>query len=125
MSVNYPVAVINARLTDVANAIDAGGAAGACRLYDSASTLISTLTLGFPSGAVAGGVLTFTGAWVDNAAVATGAPVSAIISDSNGNQVITGLTVGTGSSAYDIVLSNATITAGQSVAITPASITGR
>lgn len=125
MSPNYPVSLLNTRLTDVANAIDAGGAAGACRLYDGGNNLISTLTLAFPAGVAAGGVLTFSTPWIDPAAAATGNPVSARIADSTGADVITGLTVGTGSSAYDIVLSNATITAGQSVAVTAATITGR
>lgn len=125
MTAVYPTAVINSRLTDVVNAIDAGGMGGTCKLFDAGSNLISTLQILRPSGTVAGGVITFAMPWIDPLAAHTGAPVSAKISDSAGNAVITGLTVGTGSSSFDIVLSNAIITAGQTVAITAASIVGR
>lgn len=126
MAPTYPTATINSRLTDVINAIDAAGGNASCRLYDGGSNLLSTLQLGRPCGTVAAGVLTFSGMpWLDPAAAATGTPVSAKIVDSAGTDQVTTLTVGTGSTSYDIVLSAATITAGQTVAITTATITGR
>jgi hypothetical protein len=124
-TVNYSQSVINTRLTDVVNAIDGGGGNGQCKLFSAASVLISTLVMPRPSGTAAGGVLTFVTPWVDTSAANTGAPVSAQIQDSTGTNVITGLTVGAGSTSFDIVLSNAIITAGQTVAITTASIIGR
>ncbi len=124
MTVIYPQPLINSRLTDVVNAIDAGGTAGSCQLYDAGSNLISTLTLAFPCGVVAGGALNFTTPWTDPAAVG-GTPVSARILDSTGSNVVTGLTVGTGSTSFDIILSGGSITAGQTVTINTASVTGR
>lgn len=124
MTVVYSVPTLNTRLTDVVNAIDGGGSNGVCKLFGAASNLISTLTIPRPSGSAAGGVLTFNTPWTDPAAVG-GTPVSAQILDSTGTSIVTGLTVGSGSSGFDIILSGATISAGQSVAITAASIVGR
>lgn len=121
----YATSLLNSRLTDVVTAIDGGVTNASCNLYDAGNALIASLSLARPCGAAAGGVLTFSGMpWIDPSAAATGSPISARIVNSNGNQV-TGLTVGTGSTSYDIVLSAATISSGQSVAITSAAITGR
>ena len=121
----YTTAELNARLTVVQNAIDAGGGSGLCKIYDPGNSLLATCTLqGPPCGSVAGGILTFGTPWVAAAATATGAPVKATISDSNNNVAISGLTVGTGSSAFDIIMSAPTITAGKTVVIQSATIIG-
>ena|SRR5215472_6812487 len=121
----YTTAELNARLTVVQNAIDAGGSHGFCRLFDVGNNLLALLSLqGPPCGSVAGGVLTFVSPWTATSAALTGAPTSATISDSNNNVTISGLTVGTGSSAFDIVMSQPLITAGQTVVIQSATITG-
>ena len=125
MSVIYPVTLINPRLQDVVNAIDAGPAAGVLRLLDSGGSTLSSLALAKPSGSVSGGILTFLGlSLIDPSAAASGTAAAARIEDSTGTTVISGLTVGT-SSAFDIVLSpSAAIVAGNTIAITQATITG-
>ena len=125
MSVIYPVTLLNTRLQDVVNAIDAGPAAGVLRLLNSGGSTLSSLALAKPSGSVGGGILTFLGlSLVDPAAAASGLATAARIEDSTGSTVISGLTVGT-SSAFDIVLSpSAAIVAGNTIAITQATITG-
>lgn len=125
MSVNYPTSLLTSRLQLVANAIDAGATNGVLRLLNSAGTTLSSLSLARPCGVAVGGVLTFSGmSLIDPAAVATDSARAARVEDGDGNTIISGLTVGTGSTS-DIVMSPTNfITAGQTVAITAASITG-
>lgn len=125
MSVVYTIPVINTRLQDVVNAIDAGPAAGVLRLLNSGGSTLSSLALAKPSGSVSGGILSFLGlSLVDPAAAASGLATAARIEDSTGTTIISGLTVGT-SSAFDIVLSpSAAIVAGNTIAITQGTITG-
>lgn len=123
MSVNYNTSVLNSRLQDVANAIDAGGGPGVLRLMDNGSAILASLSFSQPCGTVAGGVLTFTPSLIDPAAVGSGAATIAQCEDSTGTVIISGLTVDT--AGADIVLSPTNvITAGQVIAITAASITG-
>lgn len=126
MSVNYNISVRTARLQDVADAIDAGGANGNLRLLNSGGTILSTLQLARPCAVVALGVLTFSGlSLVDPAAAASGIATQARIEDSTGIVVISGLTVNDPSGTSDIYLTpDATIVAGQTIAITSATITG-
>src|SRR5262249_6683336 len=124
MSVDYSLAVRNARLTAVLSAIDAGAGHGVLRLLNSVGGVLSSIALAKPSGSASGGVLRFLRlSLIDPAAAASGTAVGARIEDSTGATVIADLTVGTGGT--DIVLSptNA-IVAGQTVAITAATITG-
>lgn len=125
MSVVYTIPVINTRLQDVVNAIDAGPAAGVLRLLNSGGSTLSSLALAKPSGSVSGGILSFLGlSLVDPAAAASGLATAARIEDSTGTTIISGLTVGN-TSASDIVLSpSATIVAGNTIAITQGTITG-
>lgn len=121
----YTTAELNARLTVVQNAIDAGGGSGFCKFFDGTNTLLATLNMqGPPCGSVAGGVLTFATPWTAAQATVTGTPVVATISDSNNNVAISGLTVGTGSSSFDIVMSEPQLTVGKTVIIQTATITG-
>lgn len=127
MSVNYPVSIINTRLQDVATAIDAGGANGVMRLLDNTGNILSSLALARPAATVSAGTLTFNGMPLnDPAAANSGNAAFSRVEDSTGFVVISGLTVGGVSTSFDIGLapSNA-ITAGQTVAITAASIQGR
>lgn len=122
---NYSLPLITTRLSDVATAIDAGGGSGVLRIYTGTNTLLSSMQVGRPCASVAGNLLTFVSMpWVDPSAVATGAPSKATIEDSLGNLVITNLTVGAGSTSYDIVLSSPIISSGKTIAINPATITG-
>jgi hypothetical protein len=121
----YTSTEIDARLAVVQSAIDAGGSNGLCKFYDGGNNLLATLNMqGPPCGSVAGGVLTFATPWTAAQASATGTPVTATISDSNNNVAISGLTVGTGSSAFDIVMSEPQLTVGKTVIIQTATITG-
>lgn len=130
MPATYPSSIINARLQIVANAIDGGGGNGNLRILDGGGSILSTIALARPCGTVSGGVLTFAGIpLVDPAAAASGSASSARIEDSGSNIVASGLTVGgAGVTGVDVVLSNGLgttfIGAGQSIALTAASITG-
>lgn len=123
MSVNYNTSVLNSRLQDVANAIDAGGGPGVLRLLDSGSNIVVSMPMSSPCGTVSGGVLTFTTATLFGTA-AGGTAISAQCEDSTGTVVISGLTVDIADA--DIILSPTNIiTGGQVVALTAASIIGR
>ncbi len=91
----YATALRNTRMTDVLNAIDAGGAAGQILLYTAprpatggavgAATLLAQNAFSFPCAAApAGGVLTFSAITDDPAANNTGTAVWARITTSAG-----------------------------------------
>lgn len=124
MAVTYTTAVKNARLDAVTAQIDAGAGAGKLEIGTTGmGTVLATITLGDPSAsAAASGVLTFSGfPRSDTSADATGTAAAARIRDSNNTDIVTGLTVGT--SGSDINLDSTSITAGQTVTITSATIT--
>ena len=121
MAVTYTTAVKNARLDAVVTQI---GSAGVLEIgTTSMGTVLATIALGNPAGTTSGGILTFTGfPRSDTSADATGTAAAARIrTASGGTDIITGLTVGT--SASDINLDSVSITAGQTVTITSATIT--
>lgn len=124
MAVTYTTAVKNARLDAVTAQIDAGAGAGKLEIGTTGmGTVLATITLADPSAAAAAsGVLTFSGfPRSDTSADATGTAAAARIRDSNNTDIVTGLTVGT--SGSDINLDSVSITAGQTVTITSATIT--
>jgi hypothetical protein len=124
MAVTYTTAVKNARLDAVTAQIDAGAGAGKLEIGTTGmASVLATITLGDPSAAAAsGGVLTFSGfPRSDTSADNTGTAAAARIRDSNNTDIVTGLTVGT--SGSDINLDSTSITAGQTVTITSATIT--
>ena len=122
MSVTYSTAVKTARMTAVRDQIDAGSGAGVLQIGTTGmGTVLASITLSDPSGSVSGAVLTLTMPHSDTSADATGTAAAARIRDSDGNDVVTGLTVGT--SGTDIVLDNTSITATQTVTLTSATIT--
>lgn len=127
MSVTYSMTAINNRLNGVVDAIDGGGGNGYMYLRDG-STVLASIQLARPMGVVDSGVLTFSGTLLDDSADATGYADNAIITDSAGASQVTGLTVGIPLSGLDIVISNGLnstlITAGQTVAVLSAQITG-
>lgn len=124
MSVNYNTNVLNRRLQDVVDAIDAGGGNGWMRLLDSSSNVLSSFQLSRPMGVVANAVITFNGlSLIDPSAAANGEARGARVESSTGTVVISGLLVN--GTKPDIILTpTATIVAGQTVAITAATITG-
>ncbi|MEY4441012.1 MAG: hypothetical protein RL442_12 [Pseudomonadota bacterium] len=125
MAVVYSTAAKNARLTAVVNTIDAGSGAGVLQIgTTSMGTVLAEITLADPSGTVTGGVLTFSSfPRSDTSANATGVAAAARIRDSNGADVITGLTVGMTGSGADIILDTTNIDAGEIVTLNSATIT--
>lgn len=127
MSVTYSQYAINFRLNAVVTAIDLNGN-GSLVIYDSSNNVLSTISLAKPSGIVSGGVLTFSGQLIDPAAARTGSAYTASIFDAIGTTIVLGLSVGIPTGAYDIVLSNGLnstlITAGQTIQLLSAQITG-
>ncbi len=123
MSLNYVVGVKNARLDAVSSKIDAGASAGKIEIGTaSMAVVLSTIVLANPvAAAAASGTLTFSGfPRSDPSASASGVAASARIVDGDGNEVITGLTVGlTGS---DINLDNTNINVGQQITLNTAVI---
>lgn len=121
MAVTYTTAVKNARLTAVVTAI---GGTGVLEIGTTGmASILATIALNSTAGTAASGVLTFSGfPKSDTAADNTGtAAVARIRTATGGTDIVTGLTVGT--SASDINLDSTSITAGQTVTITAATIT--
>ena len=121
MAVTYTTTVKNARLDAVVTQI---GSTGVLEIGTTGmGTVLATIALGNPAGTSSSGILTFSGfPRSDTSADATGTAAAARIrTASGGTDIITGLTVGT--SASDINLDSVSITAGQTVTITSATIT--
>jgi hypothetical protein len=122
VAVVYNTTLKNARLQLVVTAIDAGSGAGTLEIGTAGmGTVLAAITLSDPCGSVSGGVLTFTVPVSDNAANASGTAAEARIKDSDGNVVVSGLTVGT--SGTNVVLNSTDISINQQVTITSATIT--
>lgn len=120
MSVVYPTAVKNARLSAVVTAI---GTTGVLEIGTAGmATILVSYNLNNPAGTVTNGILTLSGFPKTSAAAAGGTPAAARIrTGTGGTDIVTGLTVGT--SGTDIVLDAATVTAGQNVTVSGATIT--
>lgn len=122
MAVTYSNTVKDNRMTQVLNAIDGGAGAGYIEICSAAyAAVLATITLSDPCGSVAAQALTLTMPKSDTTADNTGTAAIARIKDSNGNIIVSGLTVGT--SGTDIVLSSLAITAGDTVTLNSAVIT--
>jgi len=117
----YAQNVINNRLQQVQNAIDAAGAGfpGVVELLAGGSLVAAIPLAGPPSGTVASGVLTFFAPQTILSATGSGLVDSAQILDGFGNTVVTGLTAGS-----DFTCTPASITATESVSLVVATITG-
>lgn len=126
MAVQYSITAINDRLEGVVTAIDQNGN-GFLRLF-AGGTLVSSVQLANPCGTVDHGILTFSGTLLDPAAANTGFLNSGRIEDGAGNVMISGLSVGIPLSGDDIIVSNGLnttlVTAGQTVLVQSAQITG-
>jgi hypothetical protein len=123
MSVIYSATAETNRMTAVRDTIDAGAAAGVLQIGTAGmATVLAEFTLNDPCGTVTGSVLTLSGfPKSDTAANASGTAAAARIRDSDANDVVTGLTVGT--TGADINLDSVSITAGQTVTLNGFSIT--
>jgi hypothetical protein len=125
MSITYNQATINARLNAVVTNIDAGPSFGQMRLLTAGSATVALIALLKPSGTVSGGVLTFSGLPLNSATTVTGGTVAAAdIEDSTGTVVASGLTVGN-STAFDVAMGTTSVSSGQIITLTAATITGR
>lgn len=126
MAVIYSTAAKNARLNAVAATIDAGSGPGVLQIGTTAmGTVLASITLADPCAASAsGGVLTFSGfPRSDTSADANGTAAAARIRDSNGNDVITGLTVGLPGSGADIIFESVSFNVGEIITLNSATIT--
>lgn len=123
MAVVYAAALRTARMGEVVTAIDAGAGAGKMKIRDGSNVVLATLTLADPCGSVSGDVLTFDfdPDISDTSADASGTAANAIVTDSDDNIIISGLTVGT--SGTNVILDSTSITAGQTVTITAGTLT--
>ncbi len=116
---NYTAAVKTARMTTVSDQI---GAAGKLEIGTAGmATVLATLTLDSTAGTASAGVLTLSGFPKNVAASAGGTAAAARIRKSDNTDIITGLTVST--SGADINLDSTSITGGQNVSISSATIT--
>ncbi|MBN9504910.1 MAG: hypothetical protein J0I69_02695 [Altererythrobacter sp.] len=118
MAIIYSTAAKTARMQAVIDLIDAGSGPGVLEIGTANMELVlATLTLADPSGTAAAGVLTFDTdpAIEDPEADASGVAAAARFKDSNGNVIISGLTVGLKESGADIELDNTNIAAGQEI----------
>lgn len=121
MAVTYTTAVKNARLGAVVTAI---GGTGVLEIGTTGmASVLVTINLNATAGTTSGGVLTFSGfPKSDTSADNTGTAAEARIrTGTGGTDIITGLTVAL--SAADIILDSLSITAGQTVTISSATIT--
>lgn len=118
---DYATSVKTARMQAVIDAIDAGASNGVLVIGTAsmATTLVS-VPLADPCGTAASGVLTFT-VPESGTASGTGSAAAAEIRDSDGNVCISGMTVGT--SGADVIVSSASISAGDTVTLTVGAIT--
>ena len=124
MAVTYSNATKQARLEAVIAKIDAGSGAGTLEIGTTGmASVLATLTLADPCGSATDGTLTFDfdPDISDTSADNGGTAAAARIKDSDGNVIVSGLTVGT--SGADIVLDSTSITAGQTVTLTTGTIT--
>lgn len=125
MALTYATNTKNARLDAVKTQLDLGAAAGKLEIGTaSMAAVLATFTLNDPSAAAAsGGVLTLSGFPKTVAVTGSGTQTAAAarLRDSNNNDVITGLTVGT--SGSDINLDSTSLTNGQNITLNSATIT--
>lgn len=119
MGVIYAAGLRTARMQEV---VDAIGASGKLEIGTTGmASVLATISLANPAGTVSGDVLTFTMPQSDTDADASGTAAAARIRTGADADVVTGLTVGTGSE--NIVLDSVAVTAGQTVTINSGTIT--
>jgi hypothetical protein len=126
VSVIYSLGVRNNRLQQVINAIDGGAGNGTIKLGTSGmAVILSSIVLAKPSATIlsSAAILVFSGLpLVDPSAAANGTAANGEITDSVGNIVVSGLTVGT--AGTDIIINNTAVVLGEIVAFTSGTITG-
>jgi hypothetical protein len=121
MSVSYANALKDIRMNAVITAIDAQSGVGYLEIGTAGmATVLATISFQKPSFTEAAQAITIAGAPKSAVAAATGTAASARIKDSAGTIQVQNLTVGT--SGTDIVLDSISITSGQTVTLTAATI---
>jgi len=123
MAVSYNAALKSARMAAVIAAVDAGAGPGTLEICSAGyAAVLATIALADPSFTESGGIITMAGVpRSDSSADNTGTAAVARIKDSNGNVVVSGLTVDVDTG--DIQLNYLSITAGENVTITAGTIT--
>ena len=122
MAAVYAADVRTDRMNAVLDQINAGTGPGKLEIGTAGmASVLATIALDDPAGSVTGDVLTLAMPQSDTSADASGTAAEARVRDSDNNDVITGMTVGT--SGTNIVLDSVSITAGQTVTINSATIT--
>lgn len=122
MAVNYAAGIKTTRMQAVRDAIDAGAGAGKLELGTAGmAAVLVTVILADPASSVAADVLTLLGVPLSNDATAGGTLAEARIRDSDNNDVVTGLTVGT--SGTDIIVDNTSVANGQTVKVNSGTLT--
>jgi hypothetical protein len=117
MAVTYNVAVKTNRMTATRDYF----ANGTLEIMTSADAVLVTFGLDAAGGTVSSGVWTLVFDASTVAAGATGTAAKAQVKTSGGSAHLTGLTVGT--SGQDINLNNTSITSGQNVTLSSATVT--
>jgi hypothetical protein len=122
MAVNYDAATKTARMAATILQIDANASPAYMEICTAsfAATLV-TITLSDPSFTESSGVITMAGAPKSGVAANAGTATVARIKDGGGTTKVNNLTVGT--SAADIILNSTTVSVGQTVTLTSATIT--
>jgi hypothetical protein len=105
----YILTLKNTRLQDVVDAIDAGTSNGYIEVGTTdMSTVLLRASLSKPCGSVANAVLTFSSNLTQFTGLANGEAVEARIRTSEGDDVVTELTVGTANSDIIMPITNVT-----------------
>jgi hypothetical protein len=121
MAVNYDAATKTARMAATILQIDANASPAYIEICTATfAAVLVTITLSDPSFTESGGVITMAGAPKSGVAANAGTAAVARIKDGGGTTKVNNLTVGT--SGADINLNSTTISIGQTVTITSATI---
>lgn len=123
MSVVYSNSVKVARLTAVMSAIDAQTNPGKIVIYDAGNMALCSFTLNKPCGTISasGAVSLVFNAPLLTSVTAAGVADHASIKDGSGNDIVTGLTVGTVLPA-NIVIPSSVLTMNEPIQLTSAAI---
>jgi hypothetical protein len=122
MAVVYADGIKTTRMQAVLDAIDAGSGNGTLEICTAGyGAVLAVVPLSDPSGVVSGDTLTLNTPIQDNSIDQSGTAALARVKDSDGNIVISGLTVGT--SGTDIIVGTTSLVATQVFRITSATLT--
>ena len=121
MTVIYSNTLKDTRMQAVVTAVDGGGAAGTMEIGSAGfAAVLAVITLQRPSFSEASQTITVLGVPLSGNATSNGTAALARIKDSNGNIIISGLTVGTGGT--DILISTTTLTTGLQLSLVAGTI---